>query len=248
LDDAVATGAAYCRAGDFATFGFGLGNGDILSVQVDQPIRDAFEPLIRVMTAEIAVAGIEVDADHRALDQMIDSVKSLGVFAVLLVRLQANEDPAGFSEARGFLQGIPHQDMILRFGGPVRFWTFIRVNDGSATFGGEPDCLFKVLHTDLGFAQRCMGGEPRELNPGLGAGSPDPEGIVEHGDTVKVARFAEQFPSPVHHGFDVIVAQFGGFSDAPLEGFVVVSYELEINAKEYFSHKGCAVGGWTDRG
>jgi len=39
------------------------------------------------------------------------------------------------------------------------------------------------------------------------------------------------------HRLDVRVAQLGGFLDAPLEGLVVVTDELEVNANVDFAHR-----------
>jgi hypothetical protein len=68
------------------------------------------------------------------------------------------------------------------------------------------------------------------------ARAPNTQRIVEHRDAVKVTGLAEQLPPPTDHGFDVRVAEFGGFFDAPSERFVVMTDEFEIDADVNFSH------------
>jgi len=58
---------------------------------VDQAVQDAREPLVGVLAAEVTVARVEVDSDGLAADGLLDAVEAGGEFAVLLVRLDADE-------------------------------------------------------------------------------------------------------------------------------------------------------------
>ena len=83
-----------------------------------------------------------------------------------------------------------------------------------------------------------MGGKAGELHARLRAGALDAQRIVEHGDAVEVAGFAEQLAAPMDHRLDVRVAEFGGLLNAPFEGLVVVADEFEVNANVDLAHKG----------
>ena len=48
-------------------------------MQVDQPAGHPLQPGVNVMTAEVGVAGVEVDADRRRLHQAIDPVQAVRV-------------------------------------------------------------------------------------------------------------------------------------------------------------------------
>ena len=76
VDHAVAAGAADRRAGDLAALGGRLLDRDVLGVQVDEPVGDALQPGVGIVAAEVGVAGVEVDADGRALDQVVDAVQA----------------------------------------------------------------------------------------------------------------------------------------------------------------------------
>ena len=81
IDHAVAAGAADRRAGDLAAFGVGVLDGDVLGVQVDEPVDDPLQPGVRVLPGQVGVAGVEVDADRRRLDQVVDAVQPVGRLA-----------------------------------------------------------------------------------------------------------------------------------------------------------------------
>ena len=59
----VAARAAHRRAGDLAAFGAGLLDGDVLGVQMHEPLYDALQPRVGIVSAQEGVAGVEVDAD-----------------------------------------------------------------------------------------------------------------------------------------------------------------------------------------
>src|ERR1035437_1740539 len=73
------------RAGDLASFGAGLLDRDVLGVEVHEPLHDPLQPLIGIVSAQEGVAGVKVDPNARALNQTLDTVQAVGVFAVLLV-------------------------------------------------------------------------------------------------------------------------------------------------------------------
>ena len=102
VNDAVTAGAAHGCAGDLAALGARLLVRDILCVQMHEAVRDAREPLQRIVPAKEAVAGVEVDANGGAVHQRADAVEAVGMFAVLLVRLDPDEDAARFGDFRGF--------------------------------------------------------------------------------------------------------------------------------------------------
>ena len=90
INDAFATRATDWGAGDFASLGIGLGGGYVLGVQMHQMIHDFCKPLVRIMAAQVAVAGVEVYPDGRAFHQFANTIETGGVFAVLLVRFEAD--------------------------------------------------------------------------------------------------------------------------------------------------------------
>lgn len=237
VDDTFTAGAAYGGSGDFTAFGVGLADGDVLGVEVDEAVEDMFEPGVGVVAAEVAVTGIEVDSDGGVFYQVIDAVESIGEFAVLLVGFDADEDVSGVGAVCSFLERIAHEDVVFCLGGPGGFGAFVRIDNWGATFGGEADSLFEVFDADFRFAEWGVGGESGEFDIGLFAGATDAQRVIEHGDTVEVAGFTEQFTSPVDHGFHVVVAEFGRFLDAPFEGFIVVADELHIDTERDFYHK-----------
>ena len=63
VDDAVAAGAAHRRAGHFAALGFGVLDGDVLGVHVDQQVAHRLQSLVGVFAAQVGVAGVVVDAE-----------------------------------------------------------------------------------------------------------------------------------------------------------------------------------------
>ena len=77
---------------------------------------------------------------------------------------------------------------------------------------------------------------PESFTPAWLAGALDAQRIVEHRDAVEVAGLAQQFAAPVDHRLDVLVAQFGGLLDAPLEGLVVVADEFQVDADGDLAH------------
>src|SRR5437867_9491309 len=116
IDHAVTAGAAHRCARDFAAFRRGLLDGNVFGVQVNESADYFLQPLVRIMAAEIAVARVEVDPNGRALHQFIDTVQPLGVFAVLLVRLEPDPDATRLSDLRCFHQGVAHENMVLLLG------------------------------------------------------------------------------------------------------------------------------------
>ena len=74
------------------------------------------------MAAQEGVAGVEVDADAGALDELLDAVQAVGVLAVLLVALEADEDAARLGDLGGLHQRVAHQDEVLGLGGPGLLW------------------------------------------------------------------------------------------------------------------------------
>jgi hypothetical protein len=247
IDDAVAAGAADGGTGDFAAFGIGLFNGDVLRMEVDEAIEDMFEPGVGVVAAEVTVAGVEVDAECGALDETEDAVEAVGMFRVLLVRFESNEDSPGFSDEGGLLDRVTHEHMIFGLCCPFGFGAFVGVDHRCAAFGGEADRLLKVFNADFRFAQRGMSGQSGQANAHLVAGAADAQGVIEHGDTVEIAGFAEQFATPMDHGFDVLVADFRGMFDAPLEVLVVVTYVFEVYTEKNVSHGNGSEDGTRDR-
>src|ERR1039458_3271186 len=236
VNHSITAGAAHRRAGDLATLGAALLDGDVLGVQVHQPFDHALQPLVGILPAQEGVAGVEVDADAGALDQSLDAVQAVGMFAVLLVALDANEDAARLGYLGRLHQRVAHQDKVLGLGAPARLGAFVGVDHRRAALGGETDRLLEVFGADLRLDQRRVGGEAGELHARPLAGALDAQRVVEHGDAVEVARFAEQLAAPVDHRLDVRVAEFGGPLNAPFEGLVVVTDEFEINANVDFAH------------
>ena len=53
-----------------------------------QAVHDTLQPLVRIMSAEIAVAGVKIDADGGAADQRMNAVQAVRMPAVLLVRFE----------------------------------------------------------------------------------------------------------------------------------------------------------------
>ena len=73
--------------------------------------------------------------DRRRIDQAVDPVQALTGLAVLLVRLQADEDPPRFGDGGRLVQHVAHQDVVLLLGGPVGFGAFVGVDDRGADLG-----------------------------------------------------------------------------------------------------------------
>ena len=122
VDHAVAAGAAHGRAGHLAALGVRLLDRDVLGVQMDQSVLDVREPGERVLAGQVAVAGVEIDADRRGISPGRRCGPGRPGLAVLLVRLQADEDPARLGDGRRLLQHVPHQRVVFLDGGPVRLW------------------------------------------------------------------------------------------------------------------------------
>ncbi len=76
VDDPVAAGAADGGASDFASFLVALLDGDVLSVEVDESCRDVLEPGVGVLSREVGVTGIEIDAYGGAIDESADSIEA----------------------------------------------------------------------------------------------------------------------------------------------------------------------------
>jgi hypothetical protein len=214
---------------------------NVLRVQVHQPAHHALEPLIRIVPAQIAVAGIEVDADGRALHEIVDAIQAVGMLAVLLVRLDADPDAARLGHQSRLLERVAHEHEILVLGRPRLLGAFIGVDDGRAAFGREPRRLFEIFGADLRAAQRRVRRQTRAFDSGLLAGPLDAIGVIEHGDAVKVSGLRQQFPSPMHHGLDIFVAELGGLLHAPLERLVRVANEFHVHAEKHLAHMTSAV-------
>src|SRR5208283_943215 len=212
-------------------------DGNVFSVKVDQARKDSFEPLVRIVSAQIAIAGVEVDADGLALDQTVDAIQSLRLPAVLLMRFQANQDAARFRHFGRFHERVTHEHMIFFFGGPRRLRAFIGVHHRRARLPGEANGLFQILDADFRFAQGGVGGKTGQGNSMFLAGTFDPERVVEHRHAMEVTGFTEQLAAPVQHGFDEFVTELSCLGDAPLEVFVFVPDEFQVDAKFDCSHK-----------
>ncbi len=144
--------------------------------------------------------------------------------------------PRGSSHFRSLHQGVAHEHVVLLRGGPLGFGPFIRIHHRGATFRSETNGLLEVFDADLRFAQRRMRRQARELDPGPGAGTPEAQWVVQHRDAVEVTCFAEKLPPPMHHRFDVFIAELGCFGHAPLEGFVRVADEFHVDPQFDFRH------------
>ena len=166
---------------------------------------------IGVVAAEVAVAGVEVDADGRANrpGRRCGRGRRGACCTAGAARCRCRM-PRGSATRAASLEHVAHQHVVLLLGGPVGLGALVGVDDRRAAFGGEADRLLEVLGADLRLAQRGVGGEAGELDARLLAGPPDAE-VVEHGDAVEVAGLAEQLAAPVDHRLDVLVAEFGGF-------------------------------------
>ena len=230
VHDAVAASAADRRAGHLAAFGAALFNGNVLRVKMHEPVCDAREPFERILTAEIRVARVEVDADGRAFDELINAIQSVRCVAVLLMAFEADENAARLRDPGSFDQGVAHEREIFGFSGPCRLRAFVGVNDRRATFSGKANGLFQVLDADLRFAKRRVRGNPGELHARALTRAANPKRVVEHGHAVEISRFAEQLTTPMDHGLNVRVAKLGRLFDRPLEGFVVMADEFEVNS------------------
>ena len=95
IDDAVPASAADGCAGDFSALRGGLLDGDVLGMEVNEAGNDLGQPLVRILAAQIGVAGVEIDADGGAFDQLGDAVEPGGMFAILLVRFRPMRMPRG---------------------------------------------------------------------------------------------------------------------------------------------------------
>jgi hypothetical protein len=69
VDHSIAAGAADGRAGDLAALGIGVGDSDVLRVQVYEAVADGFEALVWVLAAEVRIAGVVVDAEEGRIDE-----------------------------------------------------------------------------------------------------------------------------------------------------------------------------------
>ena len=62
------------------------------------------KPGVGILAAQVGIARVKIDAQRRAVNEPVDSVKSFRCLAVLLVRLKPDLDAARFSEARRLLK------------------------------------------------------------------------------------------------------------------------------------------------
>ena len=74
-----------------------------------QTACDPVEPLVRVLAGQVAIAGVEVDADGRTFDQFVYVVQAVGRFAVLLMALQPKGDAARLGDFGRLLEGVAHE-------------------------------------------------------------------------------------------------------------------------------------------
>ena len=128
--------------------------------------------------------------------------------------------------------------MILSLGGPGLFRTFVGVDHRRSAFRGKADGLFKIFDADFGLGDGRVCREAGQLHTRFRARALDAQRIVEHGNAVKIAGFAEQFAAEMDHGLDVFVAQFRGLRDAPLEGLVIMTDKLKVDTDADFGHGG----------
>ena len=115
------------------------------------------------------------------------------MLAVLLVRLEADQDAARLGDQGGLLKRVAHQHVVFVDRRPGRLGPLVGVDHRGAALGGEADGLLQVVDADVRLAERRVGREAGELEPVGLAGPPDPQRVVEHGDAVEVAGLAEQF-------------------------------------------------------
>ncbi len=134
---------------------------DILGVKMDESAKHALQPDIGIVSAEVTVAGIEIDTDARTVNEMVNPVEAFRVLGILLMGLDPEKNPSTLRHLCGLAQDIAHQHVVLLFSGPAWFRPFIGIDDGSADFGGKTYRLPEILNTDLRLAQWGMGGKGR---------------------------------------------------------------------------------------
>ena len=117
-----------------------------------QSVLDVFEPCDGILAGDIAVAGVEVDADGRRIDQCEDAVKPGGRLGVLLVRFQSDEDAARLGHGGRFMQGVAHQHMIVVGRRPGLLGPFVGIDHRGVALGGKTNRLLQVFRADLGLA------------------------------------------------------------------------------------------------
>jgi hypothetical protein len=160
-----------------------------------------------------------------------------------LVRLEADQDVARLGDVGGLAEHVAHQHEVFGFGGPRGLGAFVGVDDRRADLGRVADGGLEVFGADLRLAERRVAAQAADLDAGRGAGALDAERVVEHRHRVEVAGLAEQLAPGVNHRLDVGVAQPRRLGDAGLEVFVVVTDELEIDAKTDRAHVRVLLGG-----
>src|ERR1035441_2014217 len=154
VNHSVAACAADRRAGDLTALRAALLDGDVLGVQVHEALHDALQPLVGIVSAQEGVASIEVDADAGALDQALDAIQAVGVLAILLVALDADEDAARLDDLGGLHQRVAHEDEVLSLGAPAWLGAFVSVDHRRAALGGEANRLLEVFGADFRLDQR----------------------------------------------------------------------------------------------
>ena len=113
VNNSVTAGASNRRSGYFSAFSITLFHADILCMEVHKSVLDSFKPLIYVRTAgKIAVACIKIYPDCRRLNKIINTVKAVRGFAVLLMRFEPYCNFMSFSYSGGFGKGLGHKYIV----------------------------------------------------------------------------------------------------------------------------------------
>jgi hypothetical protein len=154
VQNALATGTSDRGTGHLASFRRGVRFRNVFGMQVDQSRRHTFQPGIHIVPAQVGVARVEIDADRRRRDQVVDAVQAFRSAGILGVGFQADLDAAPFRHESGFLQGVFDQHKIFVFGRPLGLDAFVRVDHRHADFGRDADRQLDVLAMHVGPSQR----------------------------------------------------------------------------------------------
>jgi len=109
VQHALAASATDGYARNFAAFRSGMLDRNVLGMQVHQPLDHAIQPRIHILPGQVRIARVEVDANGRRLDQVVDAVEAVWRPRVLSVGLQADLDTAPFGHEGGFLERVLDQ-------------------------------------------------------------------------------------------------------------------------------------------
>ena len=137
IDDAVAASATDRGAHHLAALRRRLLERYVLGVHMDNAIFDPFQPRNRVEPAEVRVAGVEVRADARGVDEVQNAVVTLQTKGVSLVRFEADFDSAPLANLRRLFDRILDENEVLFGGRPRLLVAFVRVNNRRAAFVSE---------------------------------------------------------------------------------------------------------------